>query len=137
MKKCTTCGVNKSREDFYKSKSYKDGLGYRCKECDGKARAKFREKHLDKEKARQKYRNIKCRYGLSKEEYDRLYERSGGACYSCGRVPANMQICVDHCHETGRVRGLLCTECNKGLGLIGDTIESVEKLLEYLKSEIH
>jgi hypothetical protein len=54
-------------------------------------------------------------------------------CENCGGVQKGKRLSIDHCHETGAFRGWLCDSCNLGLGKLGDTIEAVERALEYLK----
>lgn len=69
-------------------------------------------------------------YGLSQVQYEGLIERSGGLCEICQEKEAQH---IDHCHQTGSVRGLLCQQCNHGLGNFGDSINSLHKAIEYLK----
>jgi hypothetical protein len=59
---------------------------------------------------------LREKYGLTLEQYDEMLERQGGGCAICGKPPGDIALHVDHCHETGRVRGLLCFACNAGLG---------------------
>lgn len=75
-------------------------------------------------------------FGWTPEDYDRQLEAQGGVCAICGsRSPGKRltKFCVDHDHETGTVRGLLCTSCNQGIGLLGDTLEGVEAAAAYLR----
>jgi hypothetical protein len=60
--------------------------------------------------------HLKTKYGLTPEQYDQMLESQGGGCAICGKPPGDTALHVDHCHETGRVRGLLCFSCNAGLG---------------------
>lgn len=55
-------------------------------------------------------------------------------CQLCGRDFSNTQLCIDHDHNTGYVRGIICKACNSGLGLLGDSIEGIQKALDYLKN---
>lgn len=79
-------------------------------------------------------------FGISPEEYDRLSADQGGVCAICGKQERwrtgrgkTAHLAVDHCHATGRVRGLLCRQCNRGLGLLGDTADSIRRALRYLE----
>lgn len=77
-------------------------------------------------------------YGLTWEAYLEMYDRQGGACAICKRPETKRGkdrtdfLTVDHDHETNRVRGLLCRSCNRGLGLLGDTAESIARVVAYL-----
>ena len=84
---------------------------------------------------------VKSRFGITLAEYDALLEKHGGRCAICGneeRVAringAKFGLAVDHCHKSGKIRGLLCMNCNRGLGHFGDCIERLEKAIAYLRS---
>ena len=70
-------------------------------------------------------------YGLSPEAYDAILARQHGACGACKR--SDVKLCVDHDHATGKVRGLLCGDCNKGVGLFHDNPDYTAGATEYLK----
>jgi hypothetical protein len=74
---------------------------------------------------------LKRRYGISPAEYDALLEKQGGTCAIC-RMRSKGRLCVDHCHVTGMVRGLLCNECNTALGYLKDDQASLVAALAYL-----
>ena|ERR1700730_4342225 len=77
-------------------------------------------------------RRLKRQYGISLEEYERLLALQNGACAICRRKSKRM-LCVDHCHKTGRVRGLLCVRCNTGLGLYKDDPSLMRRGADYLE----
>lgn len=77
---------------------------------------------------------LRRNYGLSLDEYDALYEAQQGLCAICDRPDPNRRLCVDHCHETGEVRGLLCSSCNTALGLLGDDVDRLIRAMEYLEA---
>lgn len=74
---------------------------------------------------------------LTPEEYNALWEAQGGVCASCGHPERAMlkkrarELAVDHCHTTGRIRGLLCGNCNRALGLLYEDPQRIQALLEY------
>lgn len=82
---------------------------------------------------------LKNTYGISLEDYQELFNKQQGRCAICGssgfkmKVENRQSIVIDHCHENGHVRGLLCHNCNRGLGLFQDSPELLEKAIEYLK----
>lgn len=73
------------------------------------------------------------RYGLSKADYERMLVRQSGRCAICLKVP-DEPLCVDHCHKTGQVRGLLCRRCNLGLGHFSDDLDVFSRATRYLKT---
>ena len=88
---------------------------------------------------------LKKLYGITVEQYDTLLAEQKGRCAVCGSTSsysrnykntARAKFSVDHCHATGKVRGLLCTKCNRALGLLNDSIESVLRMSEYLKKHL-
>jgi hypothetical protein len=86
----------------------------------------------DPEWSRKKKNNaLKFNFGITLDEYEAMAEAQGNSCAIC-RLPKT-PLCVDHCHTTGKVRGLLCHECNKMLGFAGDNIEVLNTAIQYLK----
>lgn len=71
------------------------------------------------------------KYSITKEEIQVLAERQHHQCAICKRTG---KLCVDHCHTTAKVRGLLCDRCNTSLGLLGDSIERLLSAVRYLES---
>lgn len=148
-KTCSKCKEEKSVEDFYKSSRY----GYQawCKKCNTQAQKDWRENSRDKyrnyhDKWYEENKNsvLKAsrdralrKYGISEEEYSRLYVSQQGICAICGKPETRKQngketlLCVDHDHETGRIRGLLCHTCNVGIGMLC-TAELLDKAYDYL-----
>lgn len=70
-------------------------------------------------------------YGITVEQYNQMLEDQGGGCYLCGGTDSK-SLSIDHCHHTGRVRGLLCSAHNRALGLLGDDPEMLLKAHAYL-----
>ena len=80
--------------------------------------------------------SLKRYYGITVDDYNRLYEESKGCCYICNvhQLDLKIRLSVDHCHTTGTIRGLLCSSCNHGLGRFRDNTELLEKAIKYLKT---
>lgn len=77
---------------------------------------------------------IKKRYGMKLETFLSMLEKQNGRCGICGNIfKSDKHTHVDHCHITGQIRELLCFKCNVGIGRFGDSIELLDKALEYLK----
>ena len=85
-------------------------------------------------------RHIRHTYGLSGAEYERLFVAQDGKCAACGNAESVvrggilLRLAVDHVHETGAVRGLLCGRCNRGIGNFDDDPERLEAAARYLRS---
>lgn len=142
MKVCTVCKKTKELENFYNYKAYKDGLSYRCKECDNLSRAKWSDKNPDKAKESQRKRNLKHKYGLTIEDYDNILKSQGNSCAICfkkdsevtGDRFSKIKFAVDHDHATGKVRGILCNQCNRALGMFLDSKEVLLSAMNYLET---
>ena len=78
----------------------------------------------------QRERNLMKRYGMTTSDFDEWYNRQAGRCAICHTKPEI--LCVDHDHETGLIRGLLCNNCNRGIGLLGDNISRLRSAVGYL-----
>src|SRR5262245_25684233 len=91
-----------------------------------------REKHRVRTRRSQRKMVFKRVYGISLEDYDVMFERQGGACAICKRT--GVTLCVDHCHLTGEVRGLLCIRCNSAIGFCGDDPAVLLAAAEYLQA---
>jgi hypothetical protein len=84
-------------------------------------------------------RKLLKRYGMTPDEYDAMYEAQGGRCAICNRHETECQrgqLQVDHCHETGVVRGLLCGLCNTAIGKMGDDPERLIVAAHYLRPKV-
>jgi len=105
----------------------------------GIASKKYKEsmKHTPKHKHQRFIHQMKYVYGVSEKEYSDMLDSQMGACPICDDPlyygDMKMRPKVDHCHETGRIRGVLCHGCNTGIGLLKDKTEVLEKAIKYLK----
>lgn len=141
MKTCSVCKKEQPLDNYYNYKNTKDGKSYRCKECDNKARQKWTRDNRERSSLSSRSRNLKYKYGITLDDYQKLLSKQEGKCGCCGvaentanfGVNVSLSFAVDHCHETGKVRGLLCNQCNRAVGMLGDTPEGVEKALNYLR----
>lgn len=113
MRVCLDCKKNKPLDEFKKRK-----VRYRSHTCNRCAM-------------------LRRMYGINDADYDTLFEAQGGKCAICGSADSGRKgqpLFVDHDHSTGKVRGLLCWPCNRGLGFLGDDAEGVRKALVYLET---
>ncbi|MEW2254386.1 endonuclease VII domain-containing protein [Streptomyces sp. NPDC047869] len=114
-KYCRTCGEIKPHSDWTRNRSASDGLATLCEACKA---AKGRAQHLQRN------------YGLTEAERDAMVATQRGLCAICLDAPA---MHVDHCHETGRVRGVLCFSCNAALGQFKDQPEAIRRAAAYVE----
>lgn len=124
-KQCITCGDVKGALEFNRACNSRDGLAGACKPC---------RRAYTKEKDTFFTSSLKRRFGVTPEWYWQQYEIQGGRCGICmGHSSTfNRRLAVDHCHDTGRLRGLLCFDCNTSIGKLGDTVEALTRALDYL-----
>jgi Recombination endonuclease VII len=138
MKKCRKCLKEKPLTDFYRASNLKSGYRNACKDCERAYNKKWQSNPSSKKiwrKASRKHDNRPARrkrlYGISPEEFESLKIAQNNRCGICNKVMSI--VCVDHDHTTKKVRGLLCSRCNRAIGLLGDTEESLESALIYLR----
>lgn len=129
MKRCTKCKAEKPKDAFGKNRGRTDGLQSWCKPCNAVAiRAWWQSPRGIRVR---KDLNLKYFYGLSIEQFEAMVIAIGGICPGCGTTPK--RLCVDHCHRTGRIRGLLCDNCNRALGSAKDSPATLRRLATYLE----
>jgi hypothetical protein len=131
-KKCVKCSDNLSLEKFYSRLNKKSGTKYyqsKCIKC-------FNVYDYNNDK------NFKLKkaYGISLQDYNELLTKQNGKCSICG-VDNNgyyrkkpRAFAVDHCHTTSKIRGLLCSDCNTGIGLLKDNIDLLNNAIKYLNN---
>ena len=121
LKRCYRCNEFKPLAAFNADASNSTGVGSRCKPC-----------HL--EYKRKTGMNRVYKYGLSSADYLEMLEQQADLCAICGKADPAKALAIDHCHVTGVVRGLLCHNCNVGLGNFRDDDGLLYKAMEYLWS---
>lgn len=85
-------------------------------------------------KRKAKDRRLRKTYGITITEYDRMLKEQKGVCWICHRPPKKRALAVDHDHKTGQVRGLLCSNCNYGMGrYFKENAEHLRRAAEYLE----
>lgn len=135
MKVCSKCKIEKDNSLFYQDKRLKSGLSSHCSDCHALKRARQRATGYIK------HYHINRRYGLNREDYNKMYESQNGVCKICNSelksyfVRNGTNLVVDHDHKSGKVRGLICSTCNLTLGKIEKYggIQYLSKLLNYLQ----
>lgn len=128
-KRCCMCRRWKALQLFNADKNRADGLSSRCRACNKRhCRAQY-TKHTERYKDRRR-RN---RYGISAAEYQSRLATQGGVCAICREPPKRQSLYVDHDHQTGETRGLLCAHCNTGLGGFRDDPRRLLAAAQYLE----
>ena len=128
-KLCRKCKIRKSVERFCKNKRMVDGFDRICRSCKSKANKKY----YPKGKSGHKDARLQRMYGISLDDFNDMYEEQRGVCKLCGAEGKTKGLSVDHCHKTGRVRGLLCISCNTFLGKIESNPSLLSNITGYLK----
>jgi hypothetical protein len=136
-KRCNACGKELPIDLFYKHKGKRTSEGYRnpiCKTCHAEKSKLWAKKNPDKVAEHRRKRNLKQKYGVTVEQYEQMLTEQKGVCYICSSPPDRRRLSVDHNHQTGQVRRLLCDKCNLAIGLLEEDKERLKKVREYLES---
>lgn len=129
---CCQCDSYKPVSEFGNSKAGYHGLHFYCKSCVQKDAKKY--------SAEKVFANKAINYGISAKEYIDMLERQNHVCAICGEPETKIHkgvlasFCVDHDHETGKIRGLLCSSCNTAIGHLRDDVELLRTAIDYLNS---
>lgn len=142
---CATCKIEKHWDDFTPSPGRRPfGLMSQCKQCHSKrgcdASHKKRREFPELARVEDRRRNLKTKFGLTIEDYDLMHETQNGTCAICGdqekAVHSSTQkvqrLAVDHDAKTGRVRALLCSNCNRGIGMFLENKSHLANAIVYL-----
>lgn len=114
------------RREYYRKKAYHKSA----------SKKEYQKRYYEENKDRQRCKSFQKLYGITLEEYNQMLEEQDNQCGICGvqESEADVKLSVDHCHETGIIRGLLCRACNTGIGNLRDSIELLEKAVDYLNA---
>ena len=125
-KRCPDCRLTKPLEEFPRNRNSKDGRHAYCKPCHNARTAETRQRLY----GGGRHYHLKRRYGIGADDFDRMVADQGGVCLICERPDPEH---VDHDHVTGKVRGILCFNCNGGLGQFKDDIDALLAAAAYLE----
>lgn len=157
MKRCSSCKIEKPFSDFYPVANGVGGVRPKCKECSRIAEkkkygenAEFRWSKLSKQAIKlqtdpehkkkhmlsQRKWHLKKNYGMTIDDFSSMLASQGGGCAICGSKSGvfepKTRMVVDHCHVTGKVRGILCDLCNTALGKFQDSAELLTSAIRYI-----
>lgn len=126
---CSGCKQSKPIDSFNFNRTTADGRASRCRSCRAEynKRTRYSTRYYQNLKATnpekiaeyQRTTRLRQRYGITREDFDAMLERQGNRCAICGSTKLldyPKRPPIDHCHTTGRVRGVLCNKCNGALG---------------------
>lgn len=135
--KCSTCKEEKDSSFFYKASSKKRGYQFCCISCSKNYKKQHQESMTIEEwKETQRQYWLKSQYGLSLNDYNNLLKQQKHQCAICETDEVDAfkgLLFVDHCHTSGKVRGLLCHHCNTALGKFKDSERILSKAIEYVR----
>ena len=119
-KTCPRCGEEKELSAFGKNAAKKDGLQNYCKQCNSDYQ--------------RNWQYIK-RYGVTLEDYNEMFNEQDGCCAICGTHQLEFEslLNLDHDHDTGKVRELLCSDCNWAIGHAKEDVERLKLMIKYLE----
>lgn len=134
---CTKCGLVKVFSHFRREAACRTGHNTVCTDCCRERdrlyrRAEYRANPEFKARvsAQNKRYHLKRKYGLTVAEFSAMKDNQHNLCAICGQ--SLMLLRIDHSHDTGKVRGLLCMKCNSGLGLFNDSPATLQKAAQYI-----
>lgn len=126
QKRCPACGRTKAITEFVRNRAEKSGWGGYCRPCHNR----ISRENVIKNHGSTRSRMLKRRYGVDAVDVEWMILQQGGKCAVCKEKPAKH---VDHDHESKRVRGILCFNCNRGLGYFKDDWELMCRAADYLE----
>jgi hypothetical protein len=133
-KTCIRCKLTKPLSEFGKYKPNKDGLYHYCKPC----KCAIEKEGRLRNPLRKRTQRLK-EFGLSLNDFDEMLKNQNGLCAICYKPETGVlydkvkNLSVDHDHSSGKVRGLLCSNCNRGIGHLKENFDIMERAIEYLK----
>lgn len=136
FKRCIGCEELKPLDNFYAANGGRTKMA-RCKPCYHAKTDEWRDANPEARKRIGRRAALKKAYGITEVDWDRMFAEQGGKCAICGGTDdgtkAARRLHVDHCHQTGEVRGLLCGSCNNGIGRFDHDVDLLQKAIDYLR----
>lgn len=130
---CSRCKQTKFVSLFPVNKNALSGYGSHCRECANLDSKEYRARRRSETSIKRRQRHYLQAYDISLRDYFQMLETQQGCCAIC-QTPAEHEssLFVDHNHTTGIVRGLLCPDCNKGIGFFRDNPSFLEQAARYV-----
>jgi len=102
-----------------------------CKKCYNEKNEQWRKNNPEAYVRSQRNTRRKWQYGIDSDHFYKILDEQGGKCAICKTV-VDESAHIDHCHDTGTIRGILCRNCNVGIGMLQDSVEIIGSAVEYL-----
>jgi hypothetical protein len=133
-KKCYLCKTIKECDSFYKSKTGAQKRRGECKQCSNNVTKNYQAKYPELKKTYDQNHRLKNIFGITIEQYTELGNKHGWKCCICEKTETEnkRKLAIDHDHSTGRIRGILCGNCNRGIGNLKDSVSLLQKAINYL-----
>lgn len=143
-KQCTKCKQTKNLNEFHANKKHKLGVNAWCKDCVKSCNERYYLTNKEQHQRHNRNNHLKRAYKITAEQYDSMLRAQNGVCAICEKQETLLDtrsnevknLCVDHCHKTGKVRGLLCAKCNKAFGLVNEDLTTLERMQSYAKQHL-
>jgi hypothetical protein len=141
LKRCSSCKQLKPLCEFNNYKASPDGKDYRCRECAKEHSRLYRVNNPLKAKETVRKATIKNKFNITIEQYKQLLIKQNNKCAICDRSyfeykkTTKREFCIDHNHQTGEIRGLLCSPCNRAIGQLQDNPNILRKAAFYLEGK--
>ena len=129
---CSDCGDDLSEGNWISNSKRKSGISNICSTCSCIRQGLWQINNKDKVAAKARRARLK-KYGITEKIYQETLEKQGNSCKICKSKGKNKSLPVDHCHKTGKFRGILCIKCNTLLGNANDDIRILKEAINYLK----
>lgn len=133
-KTCSKCEQAKPLDEFHVHPHGKHKRQSRCKACQCAYTKDWYKADPARARDVAKRSKIRIKYGVEVEELDAMFERQGRKCAICRKPVAEKDRHTDHCHKTGKLRGILCITCNVGIGQLGDDPDVLRAAIKYLEA---
>lgn len=145
MKRCVSCKKDLSESEFSLDSRSKDLLKPDCKSCRSAYMKNRRAKNPDKLRVQSRTwaknnpdkvldSHYRAKYDISLDQFNQMCQDQEHKCFLCDKIPKG-KLVVDHDHSTGKIRGLLCRSCNGALGVLGDSLSKINKVVQYLEKK--
>ncbi|MFE7744402.1 endonuclease VII domain-containing protein [Nocardia sp. NPDC057455] len=134
QKYCTLCDSVKPRTEFRPEPRRRDGYYPHCRPCASKASKAIRQNNIERYRERERLTYLSKKFNITHDEVRAIFRNSNGLCEICGGPPNGRGgLHVDHCHTTGKIRGLLCNSCNVSIGHFRDDPAILRRAADYLE----